>query len=31
MHALVIENDVPIALRDGAAIYANVFHRRGDA
>jgi putative CocE/NonD family hydrolase len=31
MHALVIENDVPIALRDGAAIYANVFRPAGDA
>ncbi|HEX8106448.1 MAG TPA: hypothetical protein VF516_01920 [Kofleriaceae bacterium] len=25
MHSLVIENDVPIALRDGATIYPNVF------
>ncbi|HEX7840963.1 MAG TPA: CocE/NonD family hydrolase [Kofleriaceae bacterium] len=31
MHSLVIENDVPIALRDGDAIYANVFRPAGDA
>lgn len=31
MHSLVIETDVPVPLRDGAAIYANVFRPAGDA